>query len=72
MPEVSKRVGFRKVLTFSINGRVFGKLKNRLGMIPSTNHLCYDFSTQRWVSDTETAIISGKNQYSAFSGPPFL
>ncbi|MPC48294.1 hypothetical protein E2C01_042062 [Portunus trituberculatus] len=24
-------------------------------------HLCYAFSTQRWVSDTEAVIISGKS-----------
>ncbi|MPC89194.1 hypothetical protein E2C01_084130 [Portunus trituberculatus] len=23
-------------------------------------HLCYAFSTQRWVSDTETVLIPGK------------
>ncbi|MPC58620.1 hypothetical protein E2C01_052627 [Portunus trituberculatus] len=34
---------------------MFGKLKNRLGMIPDR-----DSGTQRWVSDTETIIIPGK------------
>ncbi|MPC31626.1 hypothetical protein E2C01_024921 [Portunus trituberculatus] len=49
MPEVSRRVGFRKFSTFSINERVFGKLKNRLDKIPDRN-----------LKDTETVIIPGK------------
>ena len=37
MPEVSRRVRIGKVLTFSIDGRIFGMLKNRLGMISGRN-----------------------------------
>ncbi|MPC42453.1 hypothetical protein E2C01_036075 [Portunus trituberculatus] len=33
MPEVWKEDGVSKILTFSIYEGVFGKLKNRLGMI---------------------------------------
>ncbi|MPC40495.1 hypothetical protein E2C01_034055 [Portunus trituberculatus] len=32
-------------------------------------HLCYAFSTQRWVSDTET-VITEENQHNTSSGPP--
>ncbi|MPC17247.1 hypothetical protein E2C01_010095 [Portunus trituberculatus] len=34
MPEVSKGVRVREIQTFSVYEGVFGKLKNRLGMIP--------------------------------------
>ncbi|MPC44076.1 hypothetical protein E2C01_037737 [Portunus trituberculatus] len=34
MPEVTRGVKIEKILTFSIDEGVFGKLKNRLGMIP--------------------------------------
>ena len=37
MPEVSRYVISGKILTLSMNEGVFGKLKNRLGMISGRN-----------------------------------
>ena len=48
MPEVSRRVRIGKVLTFSIDGRIFGMLKNRLGMISSRN--IKGMSFRRWLA----------------------
>ncbi|MPC61872.1 hypothetical protein E2C01_055949 [Portunus trituberculatus] len=49
------------ILTFSVCEGVFGKLNNKLSMIPGKKYnLCYAFSTQRRVSDTETVIIPRK------------
>ncbi|MPC44841.1 hypothetical protein E2C01_038521 [Portunus trituberculatus] len=62
IPEVMRVVRVSKIMTFSVYERVFSKLKNRLGVILGRNyHFCYAFNTQRWLSDTETVIIPGKN-----------
>ena len=37
MPEVTRRVRSRKILTFYIDEEDFGKLENRFGVIPSRN-----------------------------------
>ena len=37
MPEITKRVRVGKILTFSINERVFSKLESRFGMITGIN-----------------------------------
>ncbi|MPC88959.1 hypothetical protein E2C01_083886 [Portunus trituberculatus] len=33
-------------------------------------HFCYAFSTKKWVCDTETVIVPGKNQHNTSSGSP--
>ena len=37
MPEITRRVRIGKILTFSIDERVYSKLKNRFGMITNRN-----------------------------------
>ena len=48
MPEITKRVIIGKILTFSINKKVFSKLENRFGMITGRNMLGMSFS--RWMA----------------------
>ena len=51
MPEITKRVRIEKLLTFSIDGRVFSKLENRFGMITSRNIKGISFS--RWMATVQ-------------------
>ena len=48
MPEITKRVRIEKILTFSIEKKIFSKLANRFDMITDSNIKGMNFS--RWMS----------------------
>ena len=54
MPEITRRVRIGKILTFSIDERVFSTLGNRFGMITGRNIKGMSFS--RWM--TTIAFVS--------------